>query len=86
MDDLISRQAAIDTMQIFIDGLDKESPAYKSLSIAFDRCIIELKRLPSAQSRMTCDGCKYANRPTGWSDVCVLCRRNFRNFTDRYER
>ena len=38
------------------------------------------------KERMTCDGCKYANHPTGWSDVCVLCIRNFRNFKDRYER
>ena len=49
MDDLISRQQAIDTMQMFIDSLDKDSPAYKSLSVAFDRCIIELKKLTSAQ-------------------------------------
>lgn len=47
--DTIYRCQAIDTMQMFIDSLDKESPAYKSLSIAFDRCIIELKRMPSAQ-------------------------------------
>lgn len=49
MNDTIYRCQAIDTMQMFIDSLDKESPAYKSLSIAFDRCIIELKRMPSAQ-------------------------------------
>ena len=49
MDDLISRRQAIDKMQMFIDSLDKEATAYKSLSVAFDRCIIELKRLSSAQ-------------------------------------
>ena len=47
--DTISRQQAIDTMQMFIDSLDKESPAYKSLRVAFNRCIIELKKIPSAQ-------------------------------------
>ena len=49
MDDTIYRKQAIDRMQMFIDSLDKDSPAYKSLSVAFDRCIIELKRLPSAE-------------------------------------
>lgn len=56
---------------------DKETMVYETK---------KLSDVPSAQPRMTCDGCKYANHPTGWSDVCVLCIRNFRNFTDRYER
>ena len=47
--DCISRKMAIDKMQMFIDSLDKEATAYKSLMVAFNRCIIELKRLPSAQ-------------------------------------
>lgn len=49
MGDTIYRKQAIDTMQMFIDSMDKDSPAYKSMSIAFDRCIVELKKLPSAQ-------------------------------------
>ena len=50
MSDLIDRQVAIDKMQMFIDRMDKEATAYKSLSVAFDRCIIELKRMPPTQT------------------------------------
>ena len=50
MSDLIDRQAAIDKMQMFIDRMDKEATAYKSLMVAFNRCIIELKRMPPAQT------------------------------------
>lgn len=74
MSDLIDRKMTIDA----VNALE-----YPSSLVDVKRVIVEL---PSAQPRMTCDGCKYANHPTGWSDVCVLCIRNFRNFTDRYER
>ena len=67
MADLIDRQQAIDTMRMFIDSLNKDSPAYKSLSIAFDRCIIELKKLPSAQPEIIrCKDCK--NWDTTWTN------------------
>ena len=72
MDDLISRQAAIDTMQKFIDSMDKDSPAYKSLSVAFDRCIIELKRLPSAQPERKKGRWKLLNNGDA---ICSECGR-----------
>ncbi len=44
--------------------------------------------LPSAQpeQQMKCSGCRYDNHASGWSDHCVLCRRNYLDFKDRYER
>ena len=63
--DTIYRQEAIDKMQMFIDSLDKEATAYKSLRVAFNRCIIELKRLPSAQPETPCylgSPCEYQNK------------------------
>lgn len=71
MSDLIDRNQALNAINISF-----------SLSGAW----MNVAQLPSAPSRMTCDGCKYANHQPGWSDVCVLCIRNFRNFKDRYER
>ena len=79
--DCISRQMAIDAVEKKIRYTDHDEPV-----VDWNDFVAALCFLPSAQPRMTCDGCKYANHPTGWSDVCVLCIRNFRNFTDRYER
>lgn len=75
MKDLIDREAAIEIVR----------HRCKRLTTACVLAVTDIEQLPPAQTRMTCDGCKYANHPTGWSDVCVLCIRNFRNFTDRYD-
>ena len=49
MSDTIYRDDAIEKMELFRNSLNKDSPQYKCMRIAFDRCIIELGRLPSAQ-------------------------------------
>lgn len=89
--DCVSRQAAIDACCFGITharAINVETGAVVDLfaesNKELHKAIERIEALPSAQT-MTCDGCKYANHPTGWSDVCVLCIRNFRNFTDRYE-
>ena len=67
MSDTIYRQDAIDKMQMFIDSLDKEATAYKSLMVAFNRCIIELKRMPSAQPEIIrCKDCKHWRQQTNY--------------------
>lgn len=77
MDDSISRKMAIDKMQIFIDSLDKEATAYKSLRVAFNRCIIELKRLPSAQTeRKKGKWITYRYLRENWSECeCDQCHK-----------
>lgn len=92
MDDLISRQAAIDKMQMFIDSLDKEATAYKSLMVAFNRCIIELKRIPSAQQErkngrwlVDEDGnmeCPFCGNTCGFGNYCNECGADLRGDVD----
>ena len=49
MDDLISRQQAIDKFQSWIDSLDPNSRLYNADVSLLRRCIVELKKLPSAE-------------------------------------
>ena len=49
MNDLISRQQAIDELEAWIDALDPDSRFYRSDVSLLNRCIRDLKKLPSAQ-------------------------------------
>lgn len=47
----------------------------------------DIKLLLPAQpeQQMKCDGCRYDNHASGWSEYCVLCKRNYLSFKDRYK-
>lgn len=76
MEDLIKRSEAIDT-------LTRLEPSFRG-------SVLEqaLKNMLSAEpeQQMKCGGCRYDNHASGWSEHCVLCRRNYLDFKDRYER
>ena len=58
VDDTISRQQAIDEFQAWIDALDPNSRLYNADVSLLRRCIVELKKLPSAEpewKRVTSD-------------------------------
>ena len=55
MNDLISRQQAIDELEAWIDALDPDSRLYRSGVSLLNRCIRDLKKLPSTQS----EPCEY---------------------------
>jgi hypothetical protein len=87
MADLIDRQQAIDEMRKLqrwnvVRGYNKNE------GFLYDDVMYLLEKLPSAQQeqQMKCSGCRYDNHASGWSEHCVLCRRNYLDFKDRYER
>ena len=49
MNDLISRQQAIDELEAWIDALDPDSRLYRSDVSLLNRCIRDLKKLPSVE-------------------------------------
>lgn len=76
MDDLISRQAAIElAMQYCPDDDGSCSKAGEDIRNLLD----ELENLPSAEPERMCHGCRYEKRG---SVVCDDCSRFF---LDRYE-
>ena len=86
--DCIYRGAAIDAMANTLWHYPNE--CYRNLNkYEFAKGLAELglKSVPSAQpeQQMKCDGCRYDNHASGWSEHCVLCRRNYLSFKDRYK-
>jgi hypothetical protein len=81
MDEVISRQAAIDA----IKALWNDAPSAQHMSAMFD-CEDAIRVLPSAEPK-TCDGCKHKGKWEdelyyGMSCPCINCKRRA---NDNYE-
>ena len=70
MQDLISRQAAIDAIEEYADRLQmvdwKENPGVPYKAYALNWCINTIRELPSAQPARTCVNCGRTVNNGGW--------------------
>ena len=72
MDDLISRQAAIDIK--VSNGINENGVLY----VPYGEVKMFLESLPSAQPDFSCEGCQTPKH------ICGICMRNYPNITDHY--
>ena len=82
MDRLISLQAAIDALErektyctAFCDGYTPIN-VFEKYNAGLTDGIKALKNLPSAQPKISCDGCKYRGWPTTGLPCCGCMRKD----------
>ena len=89
MDDLISRQAAIDACLELLEARQKwRPPEGRAEMRGIDAVMCAIHDLPPAQPDNSCDGCKcdgckYDNADDGVLVPCGFCKRSH---PDNYER
>ena len=72
MNDLISRQAAIDAIEPTLKSI-LQGNSFKAINV-----MDKIRDLPSAEPDFSCDGCQTPKH------ICGICMRNYPNITDHY--
>lgn len=91
MDSLISRQEAIDAIERHLVGVLGQTKYDEGIAYGYETAHRHLQdvinKLPSAQSKTSCDGCKHNGMwenefENGFNSPCTRCTRRMK---DNYE-
>lgn len=88
-DDLISRQAAIDAIKLYMitDGFYDMDENVQGFNDGISCAIKALSELPSAQPEI-CEGCKHLDKwenevEYGYPSPCTRCKRRVEDYYER---